>query len=205
MRKINKQQPIPDFSKIINSANNWDEINDNTAKQACRDHILIIEQNGLSAYTEQNIIDSNSLHIDHYIKRSLDQKQTFIWNNLLVDNKDSNFGSDHKDNIIKNLSMYDNLFNPVKDNVQQYFYYALSGRIEPIPNANNKIKEKVNYTVNIFNLNHNTLSEIRASLINNIKNMKNGGCDNETIQECLKDYGFPSLIQQYINFPFPPP
>ena len=44
MRKINKQAAIADFAEIVNKENDWKLITDGEAKQNCRNHILVSEQ-----------------------------------------------------------------------------------------------------------------------------------------------------------------
>lgn len=199
MRKINKQTPIADFDKIKNKANNWDAITDFEAKRTCTQHILRNEQEELSAYTELMIVGKPDLHIDHYIKKGLEQTLTFDWNNLLVDIRDSNFGACFKDNKINDLKQYNTILNPVRDDAQDYFYYALSGKIEVNPELSDADRQKAQNTIDIFNLQHKTLVGKRSNLIKTIDNLKKGNCDTEEIKTALSEYGFKSVVEQYTN------
>lgn len=197
MRKINKQAAIADFAEIVNKENDWELITDGAAKQNCRNHILVSEQEGLSAYTELYILEANNLHIDHYIKRAIDQNQTFVWDNLLVDIHDSNFGADYKDKCMTILAQYNEILNPVTDNAENYFNYALSGQIEPVSSLSEVDKAKAEKTIEVFNLQHNALVSRRKELIKNIQVYQKADIDNNSIKQFLESYGFKSLVIQY--------
>lgn len=136
MRKIDKLHPIQSFIDFVKRENptTWDEF-DNVVRRETKEFMLLEEQFLLCGYTEL-YIDDNYCHMDHYIKRSLDNSQCYVWNNLIVAVNDDDFGAKFKDgaNGIKNLSDYNYIFNPVNDRIQDFFRYTTDGKIHPIEN-----------------------------------------------------------------------
>ncbi len=119
------------------------------------------EQNYQCGYTEL-LLELDDSHIDHYIKRDIEADRTFDWNNLIVAFGNSNsgvnpdFGAHYKDNRYKiKQHEYTEIFNPVEDDVQSYFYYNSFGKIEPLGTIEDeRIKLKVLKTLEVFNLEH---------------------------------------------------
>jgi uncharacterized protein (TIGR02646 family) len=84
MQRIIKTEPNFSFSNFIhrNNPQNWEELPIDI-KNTAKEYILNNEQNGLSGYTEKPVTKKS--HIDHYIKRDINPRLTFDWNNLIVD------------------------------------------------------------------------------------------------------------------------
>ena len=204
MRKINKGNPIPGFNRnnFNNSCNNWSDFH--------RDHkdifeesrlvILTDEQNQLCGYTEIYINELIDCHIDHYKKKdsAFFPELVFDWNNLIAAIYDDNFGARYKDNKSGiQANDYNNIFNPVVDNVENYFYYTPWGEITPKPGISDSEKEKVKKTIKVFNLNHNSLQNRRRKLVRMIS------CYMEMVKKdiltALKNSSFRSVIDQILE------
>jgi len=205
MRKINKVTPIhnnfngDNYNKDckiwsckkctdITFHNKYKNIYEDTRWQ-----ILIDEQKQLCGYTELYIENLEDSHIDHYKKREHFPNLTFEWDNLVVATKDKIFGANYKDSIYKiQKTEYSSIFNPVIDNVEEYFYYDEFGMIR-------EDKGKVEKTVEVFNLNHPLLKFKRKQLIDVIESCKNDGSSKDEIQTQLEQFGFKSVLNQYLQ------
>ena len=202
MRKINKLTPLPHFNgnnynidcKIwsckkctnITFHSKYPDI-----YQDARWQILVDEQNQLCGYTELYIGNLEESHIDHYKKREHFSDLTFDWNNLIVATKDDSFGANYKDKTYKiNKNEYPLIFNPVVDNVENYFYYNEFGMIR-------EDKGKVKKTVEVFNLNDEYLKARRKNIIDMIDSFKKGGLSTLDIRNIIEEYGFKSVVEQY--------
>ncbi len=202
MRKINKGTPIPGFNgnNFNNSCNNWSDFHEDHKDifEESRSVILTDEQNQLCGYTEIYINDLKDCHIDHYKKKSMFPELTFEWNNLIVATKDSNFGANYKDNksgIQKNN--YGNIFNPVIDNVENYFDYTTWGEVTPKTAISEVENQKAIKTIEVFNLNHNSLKDRRKNLISMIGSY--GEIAKIDILAALDKSGFKSVINQTLK------
>ena len=202
MRKINKRTPIPGFNgnNFNNSCNNWSDFHEDHKDifEESRSVILTDEQNQLCGYTEIYINDLKDCHIDHYKKKSMFPELTFEWNNLIVATKDSNFGANYKDNksgIQKNN--YGNIFNPVIDNVENYFDYTTWGEVTPKTAISEVENQKAIKTIEVFNLNHNSLKDRRKNLISMIGSY--GEIAKIDILAALDKSGFKSVINQTLK------
>lgn len=208
MRKIEKQQPLECFEdfKKENPGVDWnhDFSNPRLPSFRCyeeiRFQILLEEQQILCGYTELFINNEKNTHIDHYIKRSFDNTKTFDWNNLIVSCNDDDFGARYKDMKSKiTLAEYSDIFNPVIDNVQDYFEYLTNGEvISKSKGINQSLIDKANRTIEVFNLNENTLKSHRRDLIRMIESYKNTELSILDIKEALANTGFKSLKEQYL-------
>lgn len=202
MRKINKRTPIPGFNgnNFNNSCNNWSDFHEDHKDifEESRSVILTDEQNQLCGYTEIYINDLKDCHIDHYKKKSVFPELTFEWNNLIVATKDGNFGANYKDNksgIQKNN--YGNIFNPVIDNVENYFDYTTWGEVTPKTAISEVENQKAIKTIEVFNLNHNSLKDRRKNLISMIGSY--GEIAKVDILTALDKSGFKSVINQTLK------
>jgi len=202
MRRINKLTPLPYFNgnnynidcKIwsckkctdITFHSKYPDIYQDTRWQ-----ILVDEQNQLCGYTELYIENLEESHIDHYKKREHFSDLTFDWNNLIVATKDDSFGANYKDNTYEiNKNEYPLIFNPVADNVENYFYYNEFGMIR-------EDEGKIKKTIEVFNLNHEYLKARRKNIIDMIDSFKNGGLSTLDIKNTIENFGFKSVVEQY--------
>lgn len=200
MRKIDKYPPIQTFVDFVrnNTPITWKDC-ESSVKRATTEFILLEEQFLLCGYTEI-YIDSTDCHIDHYIKRDLDNRLCFDWNNLIVAVNDDDYGAKHKDGKsgIKNLIEYSLIFNPVIDRTQDFFRYTTDGKIHPAENLNQVNFNKAEKTILIFNLNHNSLKSRRQGVISMIQLLKDGGRTNEDLFVDLESIGFKSMFEYVI-------
>ncbi|MGR3319358.1 MAG: retron system putative HNH endonuclease [Candidatus Anammoxibacter sp.] len=171
MRKINKDNPLAGFNgdNFNNRCNNWSDFHEEHKEifEESRSVILTNEQNKLCGYTEVYINEVTDCHIDHYKKKSMFPELTFEWGNLIVAIGDSRFGANHKDSKSGiQVNDYDNIFNPVVDNVENCFDYTTWGEVTPKTAISEVDNQKARKTIEVFNLNHNSLKDRRRNLIN---------------------------------------
>jgi uncharacterized protein (TIGR02646 family) len=208
MRKIDKQKPLPCFDdfKRNNPGADWNHnfSKPNLPSYECykesRETILMEEQLFLCGYAELLIEDEKSSHIDHYIKRSLDNTKTFDWNNLIVSCNDDDFGARYKDMKSKiSLEAYLDIFNPVVDIVQDYFEYLANGEvISKSKGISQPLIERANKTIEVFNLNEKSLKSHRRDLIRMIESYKSTELSILDIEKALENTGFQSVKEQYL-------
>ncbi len=203
MRRVNKGAPLPSFANFAKTkhGNDWAKLPANI-RHDCRLHMMQVEQDNICAYTE--LILTESSHIDHFRKRDLFPKLTYDWNNLIVADSHEDFGAKYKDNGTDRVtSMADNneLINPVTEDPEHFFRYMINGQISAKLNLTDAEKERADFTISTFNLNHPYLIERRKVLIEMIRNYLKNGLDKQTIKSCLQGQGFPSVVNLYVNLP----
>jgi len=199
MRKINKSTPLAHFNgKCYKDCFDWDCFKSRYYDifSEARFKILTEEQNQLCGYTEIYIGDDEESHIDHYIKRADNNRLTFEWNNLVVAIADNDFGANFKDNKChgKNKGIteeeYSDIYNPVTDDIT--FEYDEWGAII-------EQEGKIKKTVEVFNLNCESLKRRRADIITTTRALKNAGELEEDIRSSLKDTGFVSVLEHELR------
>lgn len=202
MRRILKGEPIASFVtyRTDNPGSNWEMFHRDA--QDCyvesRLQILLEEQDCLCGYTEISINEIGDAHLDHYKKKSIFPALTFAWDNLVAATLDSDFGANYKDSVYKiKQNEYSNIFNPVEENVQEYFYYNQRGEIEPKAAITSALKAKADKTIEVFNLNHQSLKSRRQTIIKQIRGCKDLSPDE--IQIAFKNSGFSSVILQEVS------
>jgi uncharacterized protein (TIGR02646 family) len=198
MRKINKLTPLDGFdgNKFKKDCSDWDCFHKKYKEdfEEARLQILTEEQNGLCGYTEIYINELEECHIDHYRKKSSSFFPTLVfdWNNFVVATKDEDFGATFKDNHYNNNGIqkdeYDEIYNPVDDNIP--FEYTEWGAIK-------ENGGKIEKTVEVFNLNIESLKTRRADIIRSIKSYKD--LSDEEILIALETSGFLSVIEEELN------
>lgn len=139
MKKINKSEEPSSLTKFKrkNSSNKWEDIHTEQSQSIYEDCLLqcMDDQNYLCGYTEIKLDDN--YHIDHFIKRDIDPRQTFDWQNMIAAVHDSKFGADFKDKTVNNndynkrLKKYNYILNPVTDYMKNRFIFSTNGVIEP--------------------------------------------------------------------------
>ena len=189
------------FSNFVKkkSPKKWDELhpgNRDVFKEMCK--ALLKEQNNLCGYTEIYLGDSKEGHIDHYIKRDIDNSKAYDWENLIYATKDTAFGACYKDQAIRRED-YINIFNPVKDCPDDYFEYTYLGEIQPKSDIDAPYRAKAEKTIEMFNLNHKTLCRKRQNVASAVDNLKNGKLTKEKIIEYLREEGFDSIKTQLLK------
>jgi uncharacterized protein (TIGR02646 family) len=171
----------------------WDDKNIVPIRAKLREDILIIEQNNLCIYCEKKISsDSKTSNIDHFKTRNLFPEKTLDYNNLLVSCNVKNRCSSLKDSnksLLQRKNDYANIINPIIENPNDFFDYLLSGEILPL-------NEKAKFTIEIFNLNHQSLYDERKILADTLKY-----CPNLSLDEIYENFGYE--FQSFINAIYP--
>lgn len=200
MRKINKQDPFPDFATFVskNNPTEWGQLPSKISADS-RLYILCNEQDGLCGYSEMVLeADSASSHIDHYFKRNLFPRKTFDWNNLIVSTIDEDFGGKYKDNTYKiKTKEYQQIFNPVVDDMSQFIEYSGNGEIVPLNNLSDDIINKVKKTIEVFNLNCPSLNNKRRDLIFQLNSCK--AIPQDEIKKAFGNRGFVSVLNWFLK------
>lgn len=202
MKHINKLDSPAEFKDFVKNEHptNWDDIHKSikypNLYQNCRYEILITEQEALGGYTERPILNSNSLHIDHFRKKGMPWPVdvTFDWNNLIVEEHTHKYGACYKDKKTSNISDYNKLINPVVDFPEQLMTYLPNGEIIPKSDINETDKDRVDFTIKRFNLNYDLLRIEREIIIKEILNSYKDLSDDD-IREALRDSGYPTVVE----------
>ncbi len=181
---------------------NWDEFSGSDAYHKLRQYLHETEQELLSGYTEEPVDPRNNtwhIHIDHYIKKSIDPAKTFDYDNFVVDYRDTPYGASTKDKEVKDIAQYSDLFNPVVEDMSQYIAFAPSGEMSPRQGLDKTIEQKVINTIRTFNLNEKSLQSRRRLTIEYVMTYKSHGFDDDMTAECLRTNGFPSVVRWAIH------
>ena len=198
MKKINKQAPPAALTDFVSKEHpsTWAELHEKAyaTYQICVAQ-LQKEQDGMCGYTERPVsIAGGGTHIDHFVKRDHNAKMIFDWQNLVLAVHASGYGADWKDLHIKK-SAYGKIINPVKEDPHLFFTYMPNGMIKPKNGLTGPDREKAEFTIEVFNLNHNFLCSKRLGIIKMITDYKQSGLSVEEILSCVSDYGFRSAIE----------
>ncbi|NDV63736.1 hypothetical protein [Bacteroides sp. 224] len=122
----------------------------------------------------------------------------FDWNNFVVDSRDTYYGACHKDKVVNNPMIYNEIFDPVADDVENFFYYNGDGSIIPLYTLSDQDKQKVIKTVEVFNLNHRTLKNRRAELLKELEEW-GGSLSDDEVKAAFSKYGFKSVLEQKLR------
>ncbi len=203
MRTITKSMP-PDSLEQFNRTRHtdWSDIHQPENKKVYEDCLdkSIEDQHNLCGYTEIALMPATR-HIDHYIKRDFDPQLTFDWMNMIAAVKDYRFGADWKDKLIKkkdydkNIHRYQNILNPIVDEMNDRFIFFTDGTIEPSDSNDSTAAN----TIKIFNLNESSLKSRRKDIMQDVRNMAEGGIDKDSILNYLKRDGFISAIEYELS------
>ena len=200
MRKINKGEPLAEFSRFLlrYTPSRWEELN-GELRYNIRLHILLYEQDCLCGYSEIPLDEENtSSHIDHFVKRDYDHSKIFDWDNLLVSAIDEDYGGKYKDNTYKiKQNEYAQIFNPTKDDMGQYIEYLRDGRIAPRDGIQDAINDKILKTIEVFNLNCRSLKNRRKQLLIELDSCS--GLPKGELKHNFEKNGFISLINWFIG------
>lgn len=200
MIRLNKQGPIRSFTEFVskNKPTQWEQLPAPISLE-CRLYILCNEQDCLCGYSEKPLEeDSSSSHIDHYYKRDLFTKKTFDWNNLIVSSTDEDFGGKYKDNTYKiKAEDYQLIFNPIVDNMSQYIEFSGNGEIVPLNGLSDNIINKVQKTIEVFNLNCKSLKNRRRDLLSQLDSCKD--LPKHEIKKAFSACGFISVLNWFLK------
>ena len=200
MRHIQRGEPLADFQHFVEKEQPDDWTEDFVKAfyglyEICR-KTLLEEQGGISGYTELPL--EKDIHIDHFRKRSLYPKraQVFDWYNLIVAEKDKPYGAAHKDEMVRRCEDYDLLINPVAEDPHSFFTYQANGNMVPRVSLSKQDRERANFTIKAFDLNHEFLRRKRLDLMMLVEDYRKGGLDWEDMKISLAGYGFPSVLEE---------
>lgn len=202
MRRIVKSEAPSPLCEAKQKGWNWNEFvtNDHDGYIDCRNRARA-DQGDVCGYTELPLNSKGvTVHLDHFRKKSIFDKLTFDWNNLVCAAKDQRFGADYKDDRVdgKNaMSVYSNILNPVVDEAQDYFYYDTNGLIYPDVSLDIDRIEKAKRTIEIFNLNETELVSRRRALISGVQACAT--LSEEDIRSAFSGSGFPTVLDQEIR------
>lgn len=202
MKHIEKRHPLAAFEDFVQneSPTNWEDMRCSrrypNLLRDCRDEILIVEQGGIGGYTERPLMNSGSLHIDHYRKKGMNWPTdvTFDWNNLIVEERTSSYGACYKDKYTKDMRDYDKLFNPVEDYPENLITYQADGRMIAKNNISQEDCEKINFTIERFNLNHRSLVAEREAIIRMVFEGY-GALSDDDVRSALEGNGYPTVVE----------
>ena len=199
MRKIQKQVPPEDLARFVRRErpHKFEEIHHSELFPELYDECieqLKTEQENLSGYTEKPL--KSGVHVDHFRKQALfnTPDMVFGWGNMIADEHNPNYGADYKDKRVTREE-YDKLINPVLEDPHHYLTYMDEGIIKPVDGLTVQEREKAEKTIEIFNLKHPLLKELRERAIKMVKEYKNQGLTEEDILGALRDYGFTSAVE----------
>jgi len=160
----------------------WSDNNIDLVRARLRKDILDREQKGLCAYCEKKISSHSKMaNIDHFETRNLVPEKTLDYQNLLVSCNTLGRCSCFKDSqksLLKTKDDYRNIVNPVNENPSDFFDYLFSGELIPLD-------EKAEFTIKIFNLNHQSLYDERKLLADSLKY-----CQNLSLDEIYEEFGY---------------
>lgn len=198
MRHIQRGEPLADFQRFVEKEQPDDWTEDfvkafHGLYEICR-NTLLEEQGGISGYTELPL--EKDIHIDHFRKRSLYPKQVFDWRNLVVDEKDKAYGAACKDKMVQGCKDYDLLINPIMEDPHAFFTYQENGNMIPRMSLSREDRERADFTIKVFNLNHEVLRRKRMDLMMLVEDYRRGGLDWEEMKVSLSAYGFPSVLEE---------
>lgn len=200
MRRLNKQKPISSFATFVskNKPTQWEQLPAQISRDS-RFAILCNEQDCLCGYSEIVLEDDSfSSHIDHYYKRNLFPEKTFDWNNFVVSTVDEDFGGKYKDNTYKiTKADYPLIFNPVLDDMSQYISYLGNGKMIPMDGISQNDIDKVEKTIEVFNLNCQSLKDRRKGLIASLQSCS--AFSKDEIREVFSQSGFISVLNWFLK------
>lgn len=182
------------------SSNKWEDIHTEQNRSIYEDCLFqcMDDQNYLCGYTEIKLDDN--YHIDHFIKRDIDPRQTFDWQNMIAAVHDSKFGADFKDKTVnkndynKRLKKYNCILNPVTENMENRFIFSTNGVIEPADRNDREATE----TIRVFNLQEDSLNSRRKQAMENTRKLLEQ-MDKEAVIGYLQGEEFPSAIAYEIS------
>ena len=168
--------------KLPKVKNAWNDKNISSIREELRENILTKEQKGLCAYCEKKISSHKTVsNIDHFKTRNLFPEKTLDYNNLLVSCNTKDRCSSLKDSnksLLKRKEDYENIINPITENPNSFFDYLFSGEMIPLD-------EKAKFTIEVFDLNHQSLYDERKILADTLKY-----CPDLTLDDIYDNFGY---------------
>jgi uncharacterized protein (TIGR02646 family) len=183
MLNISKARELPElinFKQNYPNSTGWNDIKKVSGlKRKLREYLLEHEQkvNGsyCCVYCERKITVEES-HIEHIKPKSQYRSDTFNYVNLTVSCEEEEVTVN---DITRNLRICghhkgnrfdeDNFINPVRDNPEDFFTYdETAGEIVPLETLSAEKLGKVEYTINLLNLNDEYLKDTRMGILDEL-------------------------------------
>jgi len=183
MRQITKREPtyFMQAKRIValpNVNGAWSDVSISAIRERLRKDMLCDEQASQCAYCGKEIdADPGSSNIDHFKTRNLFPEMTLEYSNLLVSCNTQDRCSNFKDTHIRSRDEYDNIVNPSIENPNDFLEYLPTGEIV----ARNT---KGQGTINIFNLNHVSLTQCRLQIMRTLEGIPNLSLDEIKDELC---------------------
>lgn len=116
-----------------------------------------------------------------------------------MDDHCNGYGADYKDTHIRNRQDNAKLVNPISENPQNFFTYQVSGEMIARAGISDGDKERANFTIDSFNLNHKLLTKRRSELFSLIQSYHEGGLGKVEINNALQAQGLTSFVEFCLN------
>lgn len=98
--------------------------------------------------------------------------------------------------MVQGCKDYDLLINPIMEEPQAFFTYQENGNMIPRMSLSREDRERADFTIKVFNLNHEVLRRKRMDLMMLVEDYRRGGLDWEEMKVSLSAYGFPSVLEE---------
>lgn len=197
---IHRSKAPKDFTDSLkkHKPSNWDNfVRDYHDVYLPARAVLEEDQMHLSGYTELPL--KTKTHIDHFLKKVLFPEKTFDWFNYVVDDHCNDYGADYKDTHIRNRQDNAKLVNPISEDPQAFFTYQASGEMIARADISDGDKERANFTIDSFNLNHKLLTKRRSELFSLIQSYHEGGLEEVEINNALQAQGLTTFVEFCLN------
>ena len=179
MQKVEKEEPkffTTQKASIQNQRESTAWSKTSKIRNELREHILSIEQKNMCIYCEKKITSCpKKSNIDHFKTRHHFPNLTLDYNNLFISCNNTHC-SNSKDNLGLKKEEFNNLLNPLVDDIENSFEYSETGKIIPL-------NEKAIFTKDCFDLDNPSLVKARIEIARNIEAYKD--FDVDTLSECL--------------------
>lgn len=150
-------------------ANNWANV-PKEDKQNIREQLLSM-QNGCCAYCERKVNGNGD--IEHFLKKGIDLRRTFVWSNLFYSCKTSNTCGTHKDKSVNYPKDESLLINPSEENPEAFIHFSPNGELDVVQVAAPEDQKRAQTTISVFNLNAPKLVNERRNSFKKFAFLKN--------------------------------
>jgi len=164
----------------------------------CLRNTLFEEQKEQCFYCEQKIKnDSKKVHIEHFIPRDANLKDTDCnYNNLFLSCEEKEHCGKKKDNKYdenKYIRLFSNKYS--LENPSDFFDYSTRGKIKAKNSLSDDKKIRAENTIELLNLNYKELVNARKVMFKNIESYQQSGLDIKTIYSYFKE--FESIFKKF--------
>lgn len=158
MHKLNRPISPNCLANYRHGAQNWGHVTSADKSEIWQ--ALEQMQGKLCAYCECDIAEPKQ-HIEHFVQRSKQAQQTFMWSNLFGScNREESCGK-HKD---RQAYQANDLIKPDIEDPEYFLVFAANGSVSARASLSAPEKHRADETIRVFNLN-GSLTHIRFSHI----------------------------------------